>query len=413
MSLFRSEALDGRRHRLDGEMLLTRSLPASIITGLLSLITAVLMIWAVTGHYTRTESVSGIVVPNGVLAKVYADKPGQLTWIGVKDGDLVRQGQPIATVSTGLDLEGGVSADEQRLSSLNEQSRLTAGELGYEDDRAAKEQARLLRLTHYLDDERTQMSSQMHFQREALTSRRQSFDAMTPLVEKGFETRVDYEQRRQAWLSAATQMQALIQQIAQLDERRSEAEADLAKLPSEHAGKIADLHGNLAQLNQRRIDIQGARAFSITAPISGRVTAVQAIAGRSTDGRLPLLAIVPQGATMQASLFAPSRAIGMARIGQEVRLMYDAFPYQRFGTSTGRIVSISRSVLAPDEVDAPVKLTEPVYEVRVALDQQLIKAFGEKLALQPGMTLNADVVLDRRSFMDWVLEPVRAVRARA
>lgn len=116
---------------------------------------------------------------------------------------------------------------------------------------------------------------------------------------------------------------------------------------------------------------------------------------------------------MQATLFAPSRAIGMARPGQEVRLMYDAFPYQRFGSFSGRIVAISRAVLAPDEVDAPVKLQEPVYEIHVALDRQHVEAFGQALALQPGMTLNADVVLDRRSFLDWLLEPIRAVRNRA
>ena len=116
---------------------------------------------------------------------------------------------------------------------------------------------------------------------------------------------------------------------------------------------------------------------------------------------------------MQATLYAPSRAIGMARVGQPVRLMYDAFPYQRFGTFTGHIVRISHSVLAPDEVDAPVKLQDPVYEVRVALDRQRIDAFGEALALEPGMTLSADVILDRRSFLDWILKPIRAVQARS
>lgn len=60
-----------------------------------------------------------------------------------------------------------------------------------------------------------------------------------------------------------------------------------------------------------------------------------------------------------------------------------------------------------------MKLQDPVYEVHVALDQQTINAFGEALKLEPGMTLSADVILDRQSFLDWVLEPIRAVGGRS
>ncbi len=412
-SLFRSEALAYRRQRLEGEVTLTRSIPLSIITGLLTLTTVALGLWVTLGHYSRTETVTGSLTPKGVLSKIFADKPGQIIWLGVKDGDLVREGQPIATVSTEQSLEGGASPDTQRLASVAEQAHLTSREMGYENDRAMKERFRLMRLIGDLAAERAELTSQINLQKEAVASTRKSFEAMTALVDKGFETRTEYEQRRQVWLSASTQLQALIQQIAQIDERRSEAEADLGKLPADHASKVAELHSSLDQLDQRRIDIEGARAFTITAPISGRVTSIQAMAGRSTDGQQPLLTIVPDGSVMEATLYAPSRAIGMARVGQPVHLMYDAFPYQRFGSFSGHIARISHSVLAPSEVDAPVKLQDPVYEIAVALDRQQINAFGETLPLEPGMTLNADVVLDRRSFLDWLLEPVRALKARA
>lgn len=413
MSLYRSEALESRRQRLEGDVLLTRSLPLWVITGLLTAITITLILWAVLGSYARTETVPGALTPDGVLSKVYADKPGRVTWLGVKEGDVVRKGQPIATIQVEQTLSNGRSPNGERLASVAEQARLTNSELGYEDHRTATERARLTKLVAELGREHDDLDAQLGFQKEAVASTKASFDALAPLVEKGFETKTNFEQRRQAWLMTATQLQGLIQQISQLAERRSQAESDLAKLPEDHAGKVADLHNSLDELDQRRIDIEGARSFTITAPITGRVTAVQAMPGRSSDGRQPMLSIVPQGAAMQATLFAPSRAIGMARSGQEVRLMYDAFPYQRFGSFSGRIVAISRAVLAPDEVDAPVKLQEPVYEIHVALDRQRVEAFGQALALQPGMTLNADVVLDRRSFLDWLLEPIRAVRNRA
>ena len=412
-SLFRAEAVQYRKDRLEGDVLLTRSVPLWAVTGLLAVITLTLILWATLGHFSRTERVPGNLIPDGVLSKVFADHPGKIVWLGVKEGDVVRRGQPIATVRLEQSLTGGISPNDERLTSIAEQARLTQQELGYENEREGAERQRLARLVAELGQERSELQGQLDLQRSAVASTRRSFEALTSLVEKGFETRTNYEARRQAWLMASAQLQASIQQMSQLAERRSEAEADLAKLPEEHEGKLADLHNSLDELDQRRIDVEGARGFTITAPVSGRVTTVQAMPGRSSDGRLPLLSIVPQGARMQATLFAPSRAIGMARPGQVVRLMYDAFPYQRFGSFTGRISSISRAVLAPDEVDAPIKIQEPVYEVQVALDQQQVRAFGQAMPLQPGMTLNADIVLDRRSFLDWLLEPIRAMRARA
>lgn len=304
-SLYRAEAINHRRQRLEGDVTLTRSMPLSVITGLLTVITGAIVLWATLGHYSRTETVTGSLAPEGVISKVFADKPGQLVWLGVRDSDVVRQGQPIATIRTEQNLEGGASPDAERLVSVAEQAQLTERELGYENDRAAKERVRLTRLIADLGSERAQMTSQIDLQRQAVVSTRHSFDAMTALVDKGFETRTEYEQRRQAWLAASTQLQSLVQQIAQLDERRSEAEADLGKLPSDHASKVADLHSSLDTLDQRRIDIQGARSFTITAPIAGRVTSVQAMAGRSTDGRQPLFTIVPLGSVMQATLYAP------------------------------------------------------------------------------------------------------------
>jgi membrane fusion protein len=118
------------------------------------------------------------------------------------------------------------------------------------------------------------------------------------------------------------------------------------------------------------------------------------------------------GAQMAAELYAPSRAIGFTRPGQAVRLMYDAFPYQQFGSFAGTITAISHTALAPDEIEAPIKLTEPAYRVRVRLDAQAVRAFGGVYPVQPGMTLKANVILEKQSFLGWLMEPINAVRHR-
>ena len=158
-----------------------------------------------------------------------------------------------------------------------------------------------------------------------------------------------------------------------------------------------------------RVDVD----YDIVSPVRGRVTSVQYAPGANVDTRVPLLVVLPEDAKFLVDAYAPSKAIGFVRRGQKVRLMYDAFPYQRFGSFDGTVDEISRSISIPGELDVPLKLQEAAYRVRITVPQQEIGAYGVTYPLQSGMTLKVSVVLERRSLFDRVLEPFHAVRARS
>jgi membrane fusion protein len=42
----------------------------------------------------------------------------------------------------------------------------------------------------------------------------------------------------------------------------------------------------------------------------------------------------------------------------------------------------------------------------VSLESQMITAYGQSLPLQPGMQLEADVVIERRRLIEWILDPL-------
>lgn len=96
--------------------------------------------------------------------------------------------------------------------------------------------------------------------------------------------------------------------------------------------------------------------------------------------------------------------------GQELRILYDAFPYQKFGAYRGHIISVSHAIVTGAETSGPIVLKEPVYRVTAALDREDIDAYGQKIALQPDMLLKADVLLERRSLMSWLLDPLLSTR---
>jgi membrane fusion protein len=55
---------------------------------------------------------------------------------------------------------------------------------------------------------------------------------------------------------------------------------------------------------------------------------------------------------------------------------------------------------------------EALYRVNVSLDAQSIQAYGEALPLKAGLTVEADVLQERRKVWEWVLEPVLAARQK-
>jgi membrane fusion protein len=122
------------------------------------------------------------------------------------------------------------------------------------------------------------------------------------------------------------------------------------------------------------------------------------------------LEIIPAHSVLQAQLFIPARAAGFVRVGQRVRILYDAFPYQKFGTYGGRITEVSQTILTASDVSGPVALREPAYRVVAALDRPDIETRERKIPLRPDMLLKADIILEKRTLMSWLIEPLLSTR---
>jgi membrane fusion protein len=213
-------------------------------------------------------------------------------------------------------------------------------------------------------------------------------------------------------LEARQELARLHQQLNSLTGESEQANAELVRAATDAESDVASARASGEALAQQGAALGGERAYAIVAPISGRVASLQTAIGRTVEASVPLMEIVPEGSSLHADIYAPTRAIGFVRPGQEVRLLYDAFPYQRFGSFRGRIVRVSRAVIDPRQLTAPLDIQEAVYRIEVAPDAQGIDAFGRREPLQPGMTLTANIILDRRSFLDWLLEPLQAVMRR-
>ena len=186
----------------------------------------------------------------------------------------------------------------------------------------------------------------------------------------------------------------------------------MQRLPTEHQQQLSLLESEHSRLEQQQLELQGRQQLLLSAPVAGRVTNLIAEPGKTIAAQQPLLTILPSGTALEAVLLVPTRAFGFVQPGQRTRLRFEAFPYQRFGIYEGEVTQTGQAILLPNELDIPVPIQEPVYRVAVALESQEIRAYGSSVPLQSGMLLSADIVLEQRSLLSWLLEPISSLRGR-
>jgi membrane fusion protein len=412
MSLFREEVSEYRRTRLHGEVVLTQPLSTKIMVLALFGIIAIAGAWVSLGTYARIETVPGILVTDIPSAKVVANAPGVVTELNAKEGQVVKQGDRLAVINLDRSVASGAAVAGRSLDALESRRQLTEQQIGLAQRRAAAERERLNTVIGNAEQQATSLRDQIALQEQVVASNQQLFDQISKVVERGFVSKVDYERRRQTLIGSQQQLAGLRQQLSARIAEADQARSQINSIAAESAQGANEVQSSLQGIAQQQAQLEGEQGYVITAPISGRITALQTAKGRTANPNVPLMVIVPDGSKLKAELYAPTRAIGFVKKGQETRLLYDAFPYQRFGSFAGKVVSVSHTIIDPRETEVPIKLEEAVYRITVNIERQDIEGYGAAVPLQPGMTLKANIVLERQSFLDWLLQPLNAVTKR-
>jgi membrane fusion protein len=148
----------------------------------------------------------------------------------------------------------------------------------------------------------------------------------------------------------------------------------------------------------------------LKAPVSGTIASVEANAGSFAAPQKLLMTVLPKNSSLAAEVFVPSRAVGFIQPGQSVLLAYDAFPQQKFGTFEGTVKRISEFVLLPSEIPQTFPVREATYKVQIEIQSSSIETSIGSARLRPGMLLAAEIVLEKRNLIDWLMEPLRTRR---
>ena len=410
-ALFRQEAIDFLHQRHSwGEVVSLQPISSAILGWTLAGLVAFILVFISIAQYARKETVTGYLTPTFGTAKIFVPQQGFVKEVHVKEGQEVAEGDPLLTVVTSQITANGDDVNATVLAVLTQQRDVVERQIAAEERRTASEHDRLASTIKGVEGETAQLEDQRNIQNERLQLSESFVSTGATLIAKGALPAVELKRREQAALEQRQNLASLDQQITARRTQLTDARHTLEQLPTVAAERVRVLRGDLSWIEQRIAEVDGRRAYIIKAPTSGRVSTLQATVGQIADPKHMQLEIIPLDSTLQAQLFFPTRAFGFVRPGQQVRILYDAFPYQKFGTYRASVTKVSQTILTGNDATGPITLKEPAYRVTVAPERPDIDAYGLKMPLQPGMLLKADVILEQRSLMRWLLDPVFSAR---
>lgn len=407
--MFRSEVFDAQSDRLLGDVAVIVPISWHLIGYMLFGSALSCFAFLSFANYARVETVSGAIAPAAGVSAILPLRNGVVSSLPIREGQDVGVGTMLAAIRAEEDSASGVTAAVQIEAAIARQDASLTAQSGAMEASAQAELRQLAEQRSGAVAEVEQLRRQIALQQSLVTSAQHDLDRAASLADHGFVSLHDLEQRKENLLARQQGLSQLTQALAAKRATVAEADRNAVQITAQARAQSASLAASRAEVAQQAASTASTRAYVLRAPIAGRVTALTARVGQPAVAQTPLMTIVPANSVLQAELAVPSAAIGFVKPGQEVRLAIDAFPYQRFGTVTGKVLTVATSAI---NRTAEAGGVVTVYPVTVALDRASIYAYGRNEQLVAGMTLTARIVTERQSLLAWLFEPVLAVQRR-
>ncbi len=414
--LFRTEAIAHQANEPYGVVRMTRPLSFTVLTMLFATMATMLIGFIGFAGYTRKEHVNGVLVPDKGMLRVVAGQTGWIVDRRVNAGGTVKSGDLMFTIST----EVASSASNQPKTDVSESLTVQAESLKKEIEQLreiTRERANaLVSRSERLKRERNQIAEEIKIQTERVSIAESSAARFRELGAEKYASALQIQDRQAEAVDQRARLQALMRAKIGMEGEIDTNLAEQVNLPLAAAREEEAIERSIATVRRELTVHEATRSIEVRATCDGIVTSVNAEVGQSVSGNQVVAAIVPANARMEAELYAPSSAIGFVRVGTTVSLRYNAYPYQKFGQHRGVIRMVERSPTSPSEIREPFSrdgaASEPLYRIRVTLDNESVTAFGREHPLAPGMQIQASLLLEHRRIWEWITQPLYNIGGR-
>ena len=407
-SLFRVQVLQHTGGDPLGSVLVSRT-PFFALWTVLALVFIVAgLVFVLRVPLNQSVVARGHLAPSQGAVKVLSPSAGTVSGVYVREGQVVHEGQQLATIRQPVfDARGEAGVDEG-LGQLQEELQRQRNREALVRQESALRRSSLESRWQAGEEE----LALLHAQHGLLTQRQALAEAelarQSVLYRQGDIAQARLDQTRDALLQIEQSAVSLQYEIARQESGRAALQHEIRQLPAQRERELLEVAGAIARVHEREQQLRRDSEFSLMAPADGIVNNLLLQRGAAVDARVPFLDILPGGAVLEARLYLPSRALGELAPGQTVLLALDAYPARQYGYFSARVESLANTAVDPREHLLPVDIREPVYLLRA----RPLNAESERITLRAGMQFTAHIVTGRQTLFARMVSPLRSIGGR-
>jgi membrane fusion protein len=405
-TLFRRVAVEASLGTQIGEAMAAHWRGVKIFTILAFALSGSLLAFIATVEYSPVQRVPCYTDVRNGLARLSAPVDGQIVELAASEGTRVRKGDLLAVLSTDKLREGG---DSQH-SALGQRLQAERGMIEREIDAASSEAAAnhemIARRVAGLRLEQQTVRVDSRSADQLLSSLRAQADQFSSLVTQGYVSKLQLAQKRDEVTLQESRAAAAHATMTRIERDIATSEAEQKLVDARLKGVIENRRRAAGELERLSVQSDADSEQVIRAPMDGVVSTALIVKGQSVEQGQTLFSVAPANEPLIARLLVPARAAAAVRPGMDIRFVLRAYPREKFGDFAAHIVSMSVTPALPGDLTQVLPVSEAAFIAVASLPRELKGPDGRSLWMKPGMVGEALVPIERRTILEWLLDPI-------
>ena len=346
---------------------------------------------AIVMRLPETVDCRFVLIPATGADPIQSPRQAIISRVAVEEGQPVKAGEELFALRS-----DEIAGWDTQFRTLNEdlrtkQESLTRNESAYTSQLGIK------------SAEIEQAKSEVQFRENHAQTSRELVTRMEKLAKQGGESEVDLIKLKLDLAGSEKDFSVAQRTLQQVTLDRERMETEHARQRGEEQAEVEKLKVRISALKK---DLENAQQnlLMVRSPYEGVVISVdQRTAGSFVQQGQVLCQLAPKGSKPRARMTLSEAGLPRLAVAQRVRYFFEAFPYQRYGTITGKVDWISPSAVTSTDGSRFVALG--------SLDRYEISSQpGQALPLRVGMKGSAHIIVGGRTLIEYAFEPIRQLR---
>ncbi|WP_369675070.1 HlyD family secretion protein [Klebsiella pneumoniae] len=411
--LYRTEAIEYKRHHWRGKALLLAVLPAWLIVLLSTLFLIALIVAVIFCKFTQRIDVKGEVITLPHSINVFSPQQGFIIKQYVKIGDLVKKNQPLYEIDVSRNTSSG-NVSAAQVESINEKI--------YNSEEIIKKLVHNKKQTLNALNEQLKTSTDslkvtirmLQNTQAGLKKMHDNLASYDKYLSDGLITKDQYNYQHSLYFQQQSAYQSLVSQKMQLESQITQLNSDKVTKAADFDNQISSQYNQTNDYKNQLIESNANGNLIVKATADGRIESLSATQGQTVDNGSSLAQIKPIGnVEYYLILWLPNNSIPYLKIGDSINIRYDAFPADKFGQFPGEIISISSMPASRQEMSEYTNVNNGSTQQELALYKAIVKIKdkefsykGKTLSLSNGLKAQAVVFLEERPLYMWMFTPI-------